>query len=455
MRRCVFILTIAAVIMITGLYADNRLIIYHGNYGMVNEVIELSLRRGLNEYTYDRIPTGMMDNTVMLLPVVKDAFRVQSQGLLVETRRFAHLLRNEMNREIEVATTDGSILTGEFFYFDNTLIGLRDKNRGNTIFIRTNEIRNYVLKSEDLQYQTQPHLSWTLQSERAGQELANLTYLTSGLSWSGIYKAVWEGDNLNLEILANITNNTDIDYENINISLVAGDPKKLAQPQYMDNYRKMGMGYEADMAMQSAPASPQFTAEELGDYHIYSYSAPIDFRHAETKQIRLFAPKVIEPEVYYEYLTNSRSVLIRMKIINDEKSGLGIPLPRGTIQVYQSTDDDTDALNFVGEDNVEQRPINEEWIISPGNAFDIVAETKTLETRRPARNVTENDMSVTVKNRSKETKSILVTHYIRGDWTIQRQNHQHERVDANRIEFRKELRPDEEYEFTWTERIEH
>ncbi len=455
MRTITFILIIAAVLMASSLYSDNRLIIYHGNYGMVNETVELSLRRGLNEYTYDKIPAGIMDNTVMLIPVVSNAFHVQTQGLLVETRRFAHLLRSEMNREIEIVTTDGSIINGELFYYDNTLIGLRDKNRGNTVFVRASEIRNYVLKSEDMDYQTQPNLTWTLQSERSGREMANLTYLTTGLSWSGIYKAVWEGDKLNLEILANISNTTEIDYEDVNISLVAGDPKKLAQPQYIDNYRKMGMGFEADMMMESAPASPQFTTEELGDYHIYFYSSPIDFRHAETKQIRLYPPKIIEPELYYEYLTSSKNVLIRMKITNDEKSGLGMPLPRGAIQVYRKTDEVNTALNFVGEDIVEQLPVNEDWIISPGNAFDVVAETRTLETRRPARNVTENDMSVTVKNRSKETKSIVVTHYIRGNWTIQRQNHQHEKIDANRIEFRRDLRPDQEYEFTWTERIEH
>lgn len=448
------LLTIFALLAVNAsLYGDNRLIFYHGNYGMIDERLELTLDRGVNEFVHDRIPTGLFENTVMLLPEDPDIFLVRTQSFLTETRRFTHLLREHLNREIEVVTKDGSIITGILFYHDHEMIGLQEKERQNSIFIRTTEVRNYLLKPDGLDYQTEPRFVWTISAERAGTYPARLTYLTTGLSWTGLYKAVWNGDYLDLDIMSDLRNDSGIDFENFNISLVAGDPKRIAQPTYRQDLRKMGMGYEAEMMDVAYSAPPSFETAELDEYHVYSYTEPVDLRQGESKQIKLYPSKRIEPEVYYEYITNAKNLLTRIRIVNDEESGLGLPLPQGTIQIYRYSDGDQE-LNFVGEDRVEQKPVDEEWIISPGVAFDLVGETVVVATRRPVRNIVENDMLVRLRNRSNEEKDILVTHNLRGNWTIMEQNQQHEQISANKIEFRKTLQPGEEYEITWTERIE-
>ncbi len=451
MRKYPFFIAILTVLMTAALYSGNQIIFYHGNYGMITQSLDLSLEKGLNEFIYENVPAELAENTVMLIPAEQDAFLVQTQSHLKETGRFTDILSQYENKIIEIAMKDGSMISGILFYFDNELVGI-EENTGRSLFARVAEIRNFILKTEDFRFFPEARLLWQIRTDRAGTYPAHLSYLSGGLRWSGIYKAVWDKEKLDLEILADISNNTGIDFLGFDISLVAGDPKRVrTRPSGFAASRKMAFDAASEM-MAAAP--PSFAAETLDEFHVYSYTEPVDLQQAETKQIRLYPPKRIEPEVYYEYFTNSENLLTRLKIINDEKSGLGVPLPRGTIQIYRRNNEE-EGLNFVGEDNVEQRPVNEEWIISPGISFDLVGETVVVESRRPTRNITENDMLVKLRNRSKETKSVLVTHNIRGNWTIQRQNHDYEKVDANKIQFRKDMEPDEEYEITWTERIEH
>ncbi|MBW6516037.1 MAG: hypothetical protein K0B81_05405 [Candidatus Cloacimonetes bacterium] len=453
MKTLNLLLTFVLLIGSLTLFAENRIIFYHGNYGLINETLELNLKSGTNTFSYDNIPSGIIDNTIILLPARPNTFSVQSQGYIQERRGFANILRNHIDKNIEIVTKDGSFISGRLFYYDNEVLAVDEKNSNNSIFIRIAEVRNYILKSEDFQHERAPKLDWILTADRAGNYQAQLSYLTTGLSWTGLYKAVWDNEYLQLDVLAKITNNTGVDYQKFNIGLIAGDPKRVSQPQI--NYGRGYSAFDADMMMaESAPASPQFTAEALDEYHMYTYSVPVDLRHSEAKQIRLFPAKRIKPEVYYEYVTNTKSLQTKLKIVNDEDSGLGFVLPRGSVQIYRQTGNIAN-LTFVGEDNVAQKPVNEEWIISPGISSDLVGETELIATRRPARNVTENDMRVKLRNRSNETKKVVVIHYIRGTWIIQRESLPHEKIDATRMEFHKELRPNEEYEITWTERIEY
>ena len=49
---------------------------------------------------------------------------------------------------------------------------------------------------------------------------------------------------------------------------------------------------------------------------------------------------------------------------------------------------------------------------------------------------------------------ITVLHYLIGNWTIMKNSLPFKKKNSSQIEFEKELKPDEVYELTWTERIE-
>ena len=67
-------------------------------------------------------------------------------------------------------------------------------------------------------------------------------------------------------------------------------------------------------------------------------------------------------------------VQVRIQFKNAEASSLGMPLPAGTVRVYQG--DSKGRVQFIGEDHVEHTPKDENVDLHIGNAFDVVEERK-------------------------------------------------------------------------------
>ena len=72
---------------------------------------------------------------------------------------------------------------------------------------------------------------------------------------------------------------------------------------------------------------------------------------------------------------------------NDQKSQLGMPLPAGTVRVYQA--DSKGGVQFVGEDSITHTPKDETVKIYVGNAFDVVCERKQTDYKKLASNLYE------------------------------------------------------------------
>ncbi|MCH1932533.1 hypothetical protein L9G16_20515, partial [Shewanella sp. A25] len=89
-------------------------------------------------------------------------------------------------------------------------------------------------------------------------------------------------------------------------------------------------------------------------------------------------------------------------------NGLGVPLPAGRMRFYRSDDQDGN-LEFVGENNIDHTPRNEDVSVYTGNAFDLVGERKITNFQYDERAESlKETIEVTVKNRSKEPKEIIV-----------------------------------------------
>ena len=54
-----------------------------------------------------------------------------------------------------------------------------------------------------------------------------------------------------------------------------------------------------------------------------------------------------------------------------------MPLPAGTIRLYKK--DDKGNQQFIGEDNIDHTPKDEDVRVKVGDAFDIVAERKQTD----------------------------------------------------------------------------
>jgi hypothetical protein len=111
-------------------------------------------------------------------------------------------------------------------------------------------------------------------------------------------------------------------------------------------------------------------------------------------------------------------VQVLYELKNEAKAGLGMPMPAGTVRVYQS--DSNGGVQFVGEDRIGHTPKDETVVVKIGNAFDVTAERKQTDFQRIASNVYEFEYEITLKNHKTIPVAVEVNEPIGGTWRMLR-----------------------------------
>src|SRR5438034_400468 len=109
-------------------------------------------------------------------------------------------------------------------------------------------------------------------------------------------------------------------------------------------------------------------------------------------------------------------VMVYYKFKNEEKAGLGIPLPAGNVRVYQK--DSKGGILFAGEDRIDHTPKDEFVNIHIGNAFDVVAEHKQTDYKRIDTHTWEMEFEITLRNHKDAPVTVQVNEPIGGDWEM-------------------------------------
>ena len=107
-------------------------------------------------------------------------------------------------------------------------------------------------------------------------------------------------------------------------------------------------------------------------------------------------------------------VLIKFK--NAEANSLGVPLPAGTVRVYQG--DSKGRVQFIGEDRIDHTPKDETVSLHIGNAFDVVAERKQTDFQRLGSRSVEVEYEISLRNHKPDPITVFVNEPIGGDWTM-------------------------------------
>jgi len=181
---------------------------------------------------------------------------------------------------------------------------------------------------------------------------------------------------------------------------------------------------------KSMPVEKQFQQEVFSEYHLYSLARRTSISDYESKHISsLNASRfpmrkvfVVNGQSYY-YRTAAQPgapvkdpVQVFYKFKNEDKAGLGMPLPAGTIRVYQ--EDSRGGSLFVGEDRIDHTPKDEEISLHIGNAFDIVAERKQTDYKVLSSRLYEFEYDITLRNHKALPITIEVNEPIGGDWEM-------------------------------------
>src|SRR5690242_6304170 len=118
---------------------------------------------------------------------------------------------------------------------------------------------------------------------------------------------------------------------------------------------------------------------------------------------------------------------------NEANAGLGMPMPAGTIRVYQA--DSKGGTQFVGEDRIDHTPKDETLNLKIGNAFDVVCERKQIDFEKIASNVYEVEYEITLRNHKGTAIGVEVNEPVGGTWRMVRSTHEWTRTDAWAAQF--------------------
>jgi hypothetical protein len=261
------------------------------------------------------------------------------------------------------------------------------------------------------------------------------------MSWNADYVLTVSRDEKtsDLDGWVTLANNSGTSYENAKLQLVAGEVHQVATAVPMP---------KAAIRMEAAvPASPQFEQENMSEYHLYTLGRRTSIQNNESKQISLLSATgvpvekflAVEGQPYYyrnqQGIGNPIPVPVKVyyRLKNEEKGGLGMPLPAGTVRVYQA--DSKGGIQFVGEDRINHTPKDETLKIYVGNPFDIVCERKLIDYKKLANNLFEMEYQITVRNHKDAPVVIEAREPIGGDWEVLNSNLKWTKLDATTISF--------------------
>lgn len=424
---------------------DLAVTVYNSNIALVRDVRELPLPLGTADLRFMDIAASVNPASVLFRSLTAPTkLAVWEQNYEYDLLEPQKLLHKYVGREVtlvrlrqENGTTRQEELKATLLAFNNGPVW----KIGNEI-VTGLHADHYRFPELPENLYSRPTLVWTLQNQGPERHRVEASYLTGNLSWSADYVlAVGRDDtSATLDGWVTLVNTSGASYPNARLQLVAGDLHRVMQQYQQD-------AAEARVLLERAAASAQFAREAFSEYHLYTLSRRTSIRNQETKQISLLSASgvpvekafVVEGQQFYYRnpqhpgtpLKDAVKVLYRFK--NDERSGLGIPLPAGVVRVYQA--DAGGGMQFIGEDRINHTPKDESLALYVGDAFDIVCERQQTDYVRLSDRVAEMEFEVTLRNHKNKAITVEVNEPIGGDWTIVKSTHEAKKTSAWAAQF--------------------
>jgi hypothetical protein len=252
-------------------------------------------------------------------------------------------------------------------------------------------------------------LYWNVQSEIDGEATIQITYFTSGITWSSDYVVIANRDEklMSFEGFVRVQNNSGEEYEEAQVRLVVGtinlvekiaqlaqvpmrDVDKLelgARLEFRQRAAKDALGRAgfggggAGMPQQAAPK--EIIKEGLSEYFIYTIEGTETIPNGWSKRMRSLEGQTVPFAIQYRYRPQEYGEqLVRMYLLtNNTESKLGTtPLPDGTVRVFR--DNGRDGLSYLTAQPIKYVPIGDKIELNLGPDPEVIFELIKLRSFR-------------------------------------------------------------------------
>src|SRR5437016_1412608 len=424
---------------------DLAITVYNSNIALVRDVRNLSLPGGLFRLKFMDIAATVNPATVHFRSLNDpEKLGVIEQNYEYDLLEPAKLLHKYVGKEVTLVRSYQENGTTKREEIKATLLS---DNNGPVWRIGSDIVtgvysESYRFPEVPPNLYERPTLLMSLENSGARKQQVEASYLANNLSWSADYVLTVARDDKNADLdgWVTVVNNSGTAFHNARLQLVAGELNRLPQAP----------GVRGDVAREmvmSKAAPTQFQQEAFSEYHLYSLGRKTSVEDKETKQISLLQGSgvpvekifVVNGQNYYYHNAQTPGsplkdpVMVYYKFKNEEKSGLGIPLPAGNVRVYQK--DSKGGILFAGEDRIDHTPKDEDVNIHIGNAFDIVAEHKQTDYKSISSHVWEMEFEITLRNHKDTPVTVQVNEPIGGDWEMLSSSYKYTKTAAFAAQF--------------------
>jgi hypothetical protein len=419
--------------------------VYNSNIALIRDVRQLQLPGGEFRLKFEDIAATVNPATVHFRSLNEpERVSVLEQNYEYDLLEPAKLLNKYVGKEVTLVRSYMENNTTKHEEIKATLLA----NNNGPVWKVGNDIvtglygESYRFPEVPANLYDRPTLLMSLENSGGHKQSIEASYLATNLSWNADYVLTVGRDDkaADLDGWVTVINNSGTAFHNAKLQLVAGDLNRVPDPAR----------YKAAEAMAGLPVNGrnmQFQQENFSEYHLYSLGRRTSVEDKETKQISLLEGSGVPVEklfvvngqnFYYRNAQNPGSPLkdpvqVFYKFKNEEKAGLGVPLPAGNVRVYQK--DSKGGILFIGEDHIEHTPKDEFVTIKIGNAFDVVAERKQTDFKKIADRVYEMAFEITLRNHKDSSVTVQVNEPIGGDWEILSSTYDAKKMDAFAAQF--------------------
>jgi hypothetical protein len=395
-------------------------------FALVERRVGFELSSGANTVSLGGLPRALDAASVVLTPPAGVSVRGQRFDFALADQ--SELLRRALGQTVTVEQSVGN----ERQTYNGTLVAAGD---GLTLRLADGRIKvlssysSFELPRMPSGVVNEPTLTWVLASERSGRQDFGLSYATAGLAWQAEYRIDARGlgsaCRMSLDGAAMVVNRSGADFNDVKLTLVAGEPNRATQRGPVMRMAK------AEAAMMVADQAVAATAS--GEYQSYRLPLPGSLPQGAVQRLPLVdKAQGIACERRYETSWQQNDwrppypmidenfngagdgqpqpVIATLRFRNGKSEGLGIPLPAGRVRMF-------DGKDFLGEAQLGHTAANEDVALAIGNVFDLKAERKRedFQLDRAGRTMSER-ISITLKNAKPETVTVRVTERL-GRWT--------------------------------------
>jgi len=427
--------------------SDLAVTVYNSNIALVRDVRQLTLPPGAFRLKFMDIAATVNPATVHFRSLTEpEKLSVIEQNYEYDLLEPAKLLHKYVGKEVTLVRAYQDNGSTKHEEIKATL--LADNNGpvwkiGNDIVTGV-YAESYRFPEVPANLFDRPTLLMSLDNSGARKHQIETSYLASNLSWNADYVLTVARDDkaADLDGWVTLANNSGTAFHNARLQLVAGDLNRLP----VNGRRDMEM---AAKSMVMAPAAaPQFQQENFSEYHLYTLGRRTSVEDKETKQISLLQGSSVPVEKifvvngqnsYYHNQYNPGSpqkdpVMVFYRFKNEEKANLGMPLPAGSVRVYQK--DSKGGILFIGEDRIDHTPKDENVTVHIGNAFDVVAERKQTDFKKLDMHTWEMEFEITLRNHKDSPVTVEVNEPIGGDWEMLSSSYKFSKTAAFAAQFK-------------------